>query len=118
MKERMTADEARFVDRPGADGIATPVFIVGFPRSGTTMLENMLDAHPGFVSMDEQPFLDRCADLVKRAGFDYPHQIGEVPDRDIDVLRADYWRSVSRVATLAPDRRWWTRTRSTSCACR
>ncbi len=102
MKERMTADEARFVDRPGADGIATPVFIVGFPRSGTTMLENMLDAHPGFVSMDEQPFLDRCVDLVKRAGFDYPHQIGEVPDRDIDALRADYWRSVSRVATLAP----------------
>ncbi|GAA5004951.1 tetratricopeptide repeat-containing sulfotransferase family protein [Pseudoluteimonas lycopersici] len=102
VKERMTPGQALFVDRPHPAGIATPVFIVGFPRSGTTMLENMLDAHPGFVSMDEQPFLDRCVELVKRAGFNYPHQIGEPSDRDMEALRADYWQSVSRVAKVGP----------------
>ena len=99
-KERMTQLEARFVDERHAPGIASPVFIVGFPRSGTTMLENMLDAHPGFVSMDEQPFLDRCVELVKRAGFDYPHRIGDLTEPDLAQLRTDYWQSVSRVAAI------------------
>jgi len=101
-RARMTQGEARFVDDTRQTDIPSPVFIVGFPRSGTTMLENMLDAHPGFVSMDEQPFLDRCAELVKRMGFDYPHQVGEVPDSGIDSLRADYWQSVSRVVQVGP----------------
>ena len=102
MQKRMTEDEARFVDGPHATGIATPVFIVGFPRSGTTMLENMLDAHPGFVSMDEQPFLDRCVELVKRAGLDYPHRIGDLTEPDLAQLRTDYWQSVSRVVEVGP----------------
>ena len=29
----------------------SPVFIVGFPRSGTTLLEQVLDAHPRLQSM-------------------------------------------------------------------
>ncbi|MGH8192164.1 MAG: tetratricopeptide repeat protein, partial [Rhodanobacteraceae bacterium] len=33
----------------------SPIFVLGFPRSGTTMLEQMLDAHPSMASMDEQP---------------------------------------------------------------
>ena len=99
-KERMTESEARFVDSPHVAGIATPVFIVGFPRSGTTMLENMLDAHPGFVSMDEQPILDRCVELMRRAGYDYPHELGGLRDSDVAALREDYWLSVSRVAKV------------------
>jgi tetratricopeptide (TPR) repeat protein len=101
-QSRMTPEQARFAAGNGTGGIRTPTFIVGFPRSGTTMLENMLDAHPGFVSMDEQPFLDRCVELVKRAGFEYPQQVGELAERDVDALRADYWQSVARVAKVAP----------------
>jgi tetratricopeptide (TPR) repeat protein len=33
------------------------VFLVGFPRSGTTMLEQVLAAHPDVETTDEQPFL-------------------------------------------------------------
>ena len=39
-------DVARW-DDAGAPGAAdSPIFIVGFPRSGTTLLEMVLDAHP------------------------------------------------------------------------
>src|SRR6185312_10009317 len=41
------------VDAPSLE--ESPIFVLGFPRSGTTMLEQMLDAHPGMASMDEQP---------------------------------------------------------------
>lgn len=32
-----------------------PVFLIGFPRSGTTLLEQVLDAHPGIQAMEEPP---------------------------------------------------------------
>lgn len=34
-----------------------PVFIVGLPRSGTTLLSNMLDQHPSLDSVGEIPFI-------------------------------------------------------------
>ncbi len=33
----------------------TPVFMLGFPRSGTTLLEQILDAHPDVQTMEEPP---------------------------------------------------------------
>ncbi len=35
-----------------------PVFLVGFPRAGTTLLEKMLDAHPDIASIEEKPTLN------------------------------------------------------------
>lgn len=36
----------------------THVFLVGFPRSGTTLLENVLAAHPDVVSLEERDCLE------------------------------------------------------------
>ena len=40
--------------RPRAADPAVHVFLVGFPRSGTTLLENVLAAHPEVVSLEEK----------------------------------------------------------------
>lgn len=37
----------------------TPVFIMGMPRSGTTLLEQILCAHPEITGIGEDPFLDK-----------------------------------------------------------
>ena len=34
-----------------------PVFLVGFPRSGTTLLETMLGGHPGIQTLEERPLI-------------------------------------------------------------
>ena len=39
------------------DGVATPAFLVGFARSGTTMLEQVLAAHPNVVTSGERPVI-------------------------------------------------------------
>ncbi len=52
--------------------------MVGFPRSGTTMLEQMLDAHPTLASMDEQPFLQGVTERVLALGLEYPEALGEL----------------------------------------
>ncbi len=36
----------------------TPAFLVGFPRSGTTMTEQIMAAHSGICTTDEQPYLE------------------------------------------------------------
>jgi tetratricopeptide (TPR) repeat protein len=41
--------------RATPDGAA---FVVGFPRSGTTLLQQLLESHPQIRTLDEQPILD------------------------------------------------------------
>ncbi len=41
--------------QPVAPAPRTPVFLLGFPRSGTTLLEQMLDAHESVQAMEEPP---------------------------------------------------------------
>ena len=63
-------------DAPSTE--ASPIFIVAFPRSGTTLLELTLDAHPKLKSMDEQPFLHQALDDLLATGHDYPSDLGAV----------------------------------------
>lgn len=69
----------------------SPVFVVGFPRSGTTLLEQMLDAHPGLQSMDERPFFNTLSrQLESTTGIEVPRDLGRLDQRDCDELRKGY----------------------------
>ena len=69
----------------------TPVFIVGMPRSGTTLIEQMLDAHPMIFGAGERGELKQIAArmLGERLGVD-----------TLDSLAQAY---LSRIRPLAPD---------------
>ncbi|HEV2748482.1 MAG TPA: sulfotransferase [Allosphingosinicella sp.] len=41
---------------------AAPVFLVGFPRSGTTLLDTLLMGHPRVAMLEEEPILQRVED--------------------------------------------------------
>jgi hypothetical protein len=79
----------------------SPVFVVGFPRSGTTLLEQMLDAHPGFQSMDERTFIHELIERMEQAGQHYPADLAHLTQIEADQLRDVYWRLVRDVL---PDR--------------
>jgi Flp pilus assembly protein TadD len=49
-------------DRPPSG--PSPIFITGFPRSGTTMIEQMLDSHPDIAGGGELPFVSEWPALV------------------------------------------------------
>jgi tetratricopeptide (TPR) repeat protein len=88
---RLDDDEYRAWPRlVGPDDEHSPVFIVGFPRSGTTLLEQMLDAHPKLQSMDERPFLTILGNELSDYGVHVPHDIGRLNQRDCDELRKRY----------------------------
>lgn len=92
----------------GNDGPAmqeSPIFIVGFPRSGTTLLEQVLDAHPLLQSMDEQPFMLKVLDELASRGVPYPTALGKLTQQTCDDLRAHYWSLARKKSGLRPGQR-------------
>jgi tetratricopeptide (TPR) repeat protein len=43
---------------------AAPVFLVGFPRSGTTLLDTLLMGHPAVHVLEEEPILQRVGEAL------------------------------------------------------
>jgi tetratricopeptide (TPR) repeat protein len=83
----------------------SPVFIVAFPRSGTTLLELTLDSHPLLASMDEQPFVQNALDDMVAEGVSYPERMAGLTPAQLDSIRAKYWERVRRKVTLEPGQR-------------
>lgn len=57
---RLAADAAH-EPRPASPSAAREVFIVGLPRSGTTLLASLLGAHPAIANLGEQDLLPALA---------------------------------------------------------
>jgi Flp pilus assembly protein TadD len=83
----------------------SPIFIVAFPRSGTTLLEQTLDAHPSLKSMDEQAFLKKALDDVTDYGIRYPVELGKLTDAQLQSVRERYWQRVRLKVELLPGQR-------------
>jgi Flp pilus assembly protein TadD len=89
--ERVTAaDHRAWPELRAPDAGQSPVFVVGFPRSGTTLLEQMLDAHSRLQSMDERPFFNHLAVRLQDVGIEVPGDLHRLRQRDCDELRKGY----------------------------
>lgn len=73
-----------------------PVFIIGMPRSGTTLVEQIVASHPSVHGAGELRALDQA---VSRAG-SFPNDLLHWGNRDITQIAGDYLAQVNR---LAPD---------------
>lgn len=75
----------------------SPVFLVGFPRSGTTLLSTILGTHPEVVALDEPPTLSIVKNRISSLPGGYPHALPKLSDASIADLRNLYYRSVSTI---------------------
>ena len=70
--------------RFGGSGVeAAPIFIVGMPRSGTSLAEQILASHPDVFGAGELPYIDRIAAALgghAAEGTAYPACLRSVPD--------------------------------------
>ena len=105
-RRRVDAQTAAWAPDPNAPGAAaSPIFVVGFPRSGTTLLETMLDAHPELACMDERAYLQDLVDYLHEGGLRYPRDLGHLTPTQCAAMRAIYRERVSRhVAWSGPTR--------------
>lgn len=78
----------------------TPVFIVGLPRSGSTLIEQILASHSKIFGADELPlvkdlFIDTMPGLT---GSPYPLKIVSLSDEILDSLADKYQKRIARIA--------------------
>ena len=81
---------------PPAQGVAQkpmPAFLVGFPRSGTTLLDTMLGAHPDLRVMEEQPTVQALLDGCLAQGFSYADDLCRLTPPVLGTLRQLYQRA-------------------------
>ena len=77
-----------------AEEVATHVFLFGFPRSGTTLLEQILAGHPDVVALEEAPTLaDHYAEFL--ADDDGCVRLAALTADEADHWRAQYWATVA-----------------------
>jgi len=83
------------VPQPSAADAGGHVFLLGFPRSGTTLLDIVLDGHPRVVSLDEHELL---TDSVRRFMSEPLNldALARADEAELHGLRAAYWNHVRR----------------------
>jgi tetratricopeptide (TPR) repeat protein len=70
------------------------VFLLGFPRSGTTLLEVVLEGHPDVVSLEENELLLDGVRGFMKAPSDLD-RLMQANAASLEPLRAAYWRLVA-----------------------
>lgn len=83
------------VTRTANDDLPTPIFMVGFPRSGTTLTEQMLISHPDIHTTQEKPVISvLIGNIPKFLGrkIHYPYDLDKLSAEDIHKLRQGYWQ--------------------------
>lgn len=89
----------------GADDpeTACPVFLVGFPRSGTTLLDTILRSHHDTVVVEEKPMVERMLQAIQGMGGGYPDAIAGLDTQHVIRLRDTYWQELSAHINTADD---------------
>jgi tetratricopeptide (TPR) repeat protein len=94
-------DRARLVDGPRArNRDPAPVFIVGMPRSGTTLAEQIIGSHPQAFGAGERPALQRAFEAL--GGGDTPEAVARIAALDQAALDAAADRYLGTLHALAP----------------
>lgn len=83
---------------------ATPVFVLGMPRSGTSLVEQILASHPDVHGAGELELIGRFAAALQSAnGAHYPESALTAEPAQLDEFAGDYLR---RLHERAPDARY------------
>ena len=85
---------------PGANGIA---FVVGFPRSGTTLLGQILASHPDTVTLEEKfPIVEADRNFLRTA--DGLELLAQASERELQRYRDSYWQFIRRFGLHVRDK--------------
>lgn len=76
---------------PEPDHKSVPVFLIGFPRSGTTLLDQVLDAHPDVQVIEEKPMIKKIKDILHDRPEGFSGALAQMDAALRDELRACYW---------------------------
>src|SRR5208283_1271689 len=108
LRNFFTEGRLRILPRAGVrSDVPQPIFILGFPRSGTTLVEQTLSAHPRIAAGDELPLIHEITAIMPRmlaSPLGYPEALAELWMGDqregLDNLRDYYLQKVRQLGVL------------------
>ena len=82
--------------------MSEPIFLVGFPRSGTTLLSQILDCHSEIQVLEEKPVLINVLRQIENRQNASQDILFNLTDNALDNFRDLYWQEAGKHAIL-PD---------------
>ena len=82
---------------PPPEAPARHLFLLGYPRSGNTLVENVLASLADVVALEERPTL-RAADRAWLGGPDGLRRLAAASAAELTEMRGAYWRKVGEAA--------------------
>jgi len=99
-------DKAFFATAPIVPGSATvPIFIVGMPRSGSTLIEQILASHPQVAAMGEAKTFDLAMRALRGAFPDlppFPDSVKEMENEHYAYFAREYFCLIDRKQANSP----------------
>ncbi len=104
LRQAFTAEwVASWTAAPHVDEARMPAFLVGFPRSGTTLLDQILDCHPAIQTLEEKPLAHAVNQAVGELGEGFCGVVGSLTGEQIHFLREVYYRAAEQFTALRPE---------------
>ncbi|HZR72518.1 tetratricopeptide repeat-containing sulfotransferase family protein [Bradyrhizobium sp.] len=116
LRQFFVSDRLRLMPRASVrEGHSQPIFILGFPRSGTTLAEQALSSHPRISAGDELPFVNELIDMIPRwfsSPLSYPEALAELwmgdNRRGAETLRDAYLQKAELRGIVTPGSAYFT----------
>jgi tetratricopeptide (TPR) repeat protein len=116
LRQFFVNDRLRLMPRASVrERCAQPIFIIGFPRSGTTLAEQALSSHPRISAGDELPFVNELSDIIPRlfgSPLSYPEALAEFwmgdNRRGPETLRDAYLQKAELRGVIKPGSTYFT----------
>lgn len=103
MRSYLVPDLAHCVqDIAGEGKDSNPIFLMGFMRSGTTLLEQILDSHPKLQSIEEKPTVHIMVKAFEDIAQGREQALATLTETELEKLRQVYFREVARYVDLKP----------------
>ena len=99
--EQLTADRvARWTKTSAPSEPPSPIFLVGFPRSGTTLLDTLLMNLPELHVLEEMPVVRQVENALGA-----PSEIASLDEARVAELRRLYFQTLDQIAPAGPGQR-------------
>ena len=88
--------------RKAGDPSSVPIFIVGMPRSGSSLVEQILASHPKVFGAGERyEFGDVAKGIGGPGDAEFPEAVAGMSDRELHTLGTSYLRAIGPLAPAA-----------------
>ncbi len=80
-----------------------PTFLIGFPRSGTTLLGKILGSRQNIQVIEEKPLIDTIIERIAAHGLRYPDDLSQINSGVIEDLKNTYFTKMLEYTTYRHD---------------